>query len=478
MSFWEDLFKGFGRKPNEFNVIKNNKTSGSLNRPKNYSTNTDRKKKFNSSGGSFGSFKKNTDRFPVNRVQRKPSAPFVPSPNRVDRITQPNTYMGNPGAGVPSSVFEDTTPIMDPMESRINDILDSLDDTYEMPPAYQGDYGRANMMKALNDALGGALGGINSARSQTQGNFRESDRNLADMHAALQGNIRTEGAQSFNNIADTLIRNQSQTQDSAVNRLQQMEAQERAERMAMLKNLGIQASAASPESTVYDDASANIISRGNISQNLAQQDRATNLRYNEGMAQTAGMQGASRRAALNQQLQSILGQLSGKESDVKTDYSRQVAAAENEIDTRRMQYEAQRNGMSYEQWKNQQDNLRNTLGMLYENQNASANRDEERRRWEAEQEMQRQQMEIDSQPEPYEPPKPPKLTGLPGQIDNLVNAGFPPEEIQRGMAALEEGMAEGAFDRNSSTKDQVNYLISRRIPRAVAVQLVVAYGNV
>lgn len=479
MGFWEDFLfgakdkgkrafsptanqQGKGQTFARRGVVGPTRTSGAKASPvggkrvKNYSSNTDRRRI------------KNTDRFPVNRAQRSQlssAQKFVPSPNRVDRLTQPNTYMGNPTAN---------TPMIDPMEARIQDILDTLDDSYA-PPTIPGgeDFGRGAMLDALNKALGGALGGINSARNMTNSNFQESDRNLADMHAALQGNIRTEGAQNFKGIADSLVQGLQGNQTSGVNELQQMENKDRADRIAMLKNLGIQESGAAPESTVYDEAAADITSRGNISQNLARQDMGTNLAYNEGMAQTAGMQGASRRAALNQQLQNILGQLNIKESDVRNQYNQQVAAAESEAANRRMQWESQNNAMAYEQWQNQQNNLRDTLGMIYENQNSGADREEDRRRWEAEMELQRQQMQMEAN----EPVMPPKLTGLPGAIGNLANAGFDPAALQMGMRALEQGLAEGAFDRNSNPSDRVVYLTKKGVPTDVAVQLVTSYGN-
>lgn len=199
--------------------------------------------------------------------------------------------------------------------SLMEQLLDSLDDPYG---GFKGNVDTS----ALDAALKSRLSAIAGIRTNANNNFNVSDQNIANMHNAMKRDVETTGKATFNDISNDQIAGLQANQDQAVQALNAQKAKEQAERIAMLKNLGIEASGATPANNeAYDQGIASITSRGGAERANAVGDRATNLAYNQTVANSIGQQGAERRAALTQQLQGILGQLGMAESEANSDYT-------------------------------------------------------------------------------------------------------------------------------------------------------------
>lgn len=189
---------------------------------------------------------------------------------------------------------------------------------------------QANAMRILQEAFNSNIGALDGIRNNARSNFNESDRNLEAMHRVFQKDIGTKGAEEFRGITKEHIGSVENTTEQGTNRLAQMAQQQRAERQAMLKNLGIEAAGA-VESTEDDplmDSIGYIEKRGASQKNMAQGIGSANLARNQGMATAVGREGLERRADLQMQLDSILNGLTREEAGARNQFSSQKAQME------------------------------------------------------------------------------------------------------------------------------------------------------
>lgn len=298
---------------------------------------------------------------------------------------------------------------MGPSEpSMMEQLLDKLDDPY-------GGFNGKVDTSALDAALKSRLGAIAGIRTNTNNNFSVSDQNIANMHNAMKRDVETTGKAEFNDIANDQIAGLTSNRNEAVNFLNAQKAKENAERMAMLKNLGITASAGTPTDTsAYDQGISSIASRGAAETANAQGDRATNLAYNQTVANSIGQQGAERRAALTQQLQSILGQLGMAESEANSDYANGVA-----------QMTQQAKDRDYDMWNQNRNYDRQRYNDMFQQGMALDDQAFQREQWQAQQ----QQAMMKNMPQPM---------GFTSLANDLVNTGFGQDEAQNAMQILSQ----------------------------------------
>lgn len=256
----------------------------------------------------------------------------------------------------------------------------------------------------LDQALNARLGALNGIRDKSNQNFEKSDVALEGMHRAQQNRMNTEGVSRYNNIADTQKQNLTASNDIAQNNLAQVKADDMAKRQAMLQNLGIQAAGAQEDSSagVLNQTIGSIESREQADLVNADQDRASNLAYNQGMVNSVGQQGVERRSDLAQQLQTILGRVDMAQAD-----------AQSENAQARYQLEQQEGARQYDQFQNQRGFLSDTMGMM---QDDALKREEMA--------MKQSQM------------KPPEVGGFAGLGQDLLNTGYDPREVQNAMNIL------------------------------------------
>jgi len=238
-----------------------------------------------------------------------------------------------------------------PPKSPMEELLDKIHQTYS-----PGAGGLSNGMpkldySPLDTALAGKLKLIEDLKNQTNQNFDKSDLNLQNMHQAFQNDINTNGAANINKFSDQQVANQNAGRDSGIKILQDQKNADMAERTAMLKNLGIQASGAAedPNAAALNQGIASITSRGDANSDQAAQARNSNLALNQGMAQAIGNQGMERRQALNLQLQGLLGKLNGSEVDAKS----QDAAARLAYQQQQQNIALQQGQQDYGRWSDE-----------------------------------------------------------------------------------------------------------------------------
>lgn len=303
----------------------------------------------------------------------------------------------------------------------------------------------------LDNALKARMDAINGIRTQTNDNFQKSDGNLESMHNGFQNHIATDGAAAFNRIANTEKANLGQVNTDAQANLMKIKAEDMAKRQAMLQNLGIQESGATPDSSadVLTQTQGSIANRNEAEMVNAEQDRASSLAFNQGMAQSVGQQGVERRAALQQQLQGILGKLGMVEADAKSTDAQS-----------RYELEQNQGNQQYQQYRDRQGFLQDTLGMM---------QDDAQKQAELYQKSQSQ--------DPLE------VSGFSGLAQDLLNTGYETPEIQNAMQQLAQVTATDymkGVDPNAGYSQSaiLNKILQQRgIDPMLAIQLATNYGN-
>lgn len=315
--------------------------------------------------------------------QRAPSAMNLPSSN-AKQTTNRTPYTGWPAGQLsikPQQAPSNPNYIDDARDkamashaamSQINttqpeepSLLDTL--LGKLTGGYQGGPDQSQMdFSVLDRALSSRLAQIQGVRDQAQSGFDVSDRNVEGMHNAFKHQVETEGVDRYNKIADQQMQGLKDTSASAVGNLEAIKASDMAKRSAMLKNLGIEEAAPAHDvgSDPLNQAIASIQSRGDAEQSNAVGDRATNLAYNNTLANSIGQQGLERRGALAQQLQGILGKLDSAKLD-----------AQSQNDMERMKYTQSADSTAYDRWKDQQginQNLFNTLSSAQQKANGAS----------------------------------------------------------------------------------------------------------
>ena len=297
-------------------------------------------------------------------------------------------------------------------KSLFDDLLGDVTSDWGGPDKSKVDYG------PLDEALNARLGALNKLRETSQGNFNTSDANLESMHRGFQNHIQTEGAGNFNKIADTQKQNLQASNQQSQDYLANIKSQDMAKRNAMLANLGLTEESATSKDVSADplnEAVASIASRNNADVVNADQDRASNLAYNQGIATSVGQQGVERRSDLAQQLQSILGRIDMGTAD---------AQAENA--KARFQLEQNAEDRQYDQWRDNKGFKRDTLGMLQEDA------------------RERDKMAMEQQ-------DPREIPGVAGIAVNLRNSGYQDPEIQNAMRILAETTASDEYFRETNS---------------------------
>lgn len=328
----------------------------------------------------------------------------------------------------------------DPMQ----ELLDALNQRYEgtMPG-----FDDAEATAALDAAFGTTMQGITGLRDRTNQNFTESDQNLQSMHTAYQNDIANNGAAAFNKIADQHGNSIVGNRDSSVQALTALQDDSRAKREAMLRNLGLEASAAAPESTELQDAQQSIISRSNADKQSSDNIREANLAYNTGAAQSVGAAGLERRAALQRQLGEAMGTIDAKEMDARSAYQQQRASMASQkagMQNDRAQFE-------YGMFRDEQDGIR---GILDQMMNAQG-----------------------------ETPEAPVIKGYAGLAQDLVNSGIDQNTASNAMRAHAQLMSSPEYQNMKNRgQDPTPYMLRSMqeqfgIPPSVAIQLVTNYGN-
>lgn len=327
--------------------------------------------------------------------------------------------------------------------SLFDELLGKITSDWSGPDKSKIDY------SPLDAALNARMGALNSVRDKSQQNFNTSDANLESMHRGFQNHIQTDGSQRFNNIADTQKQNLTASNDIAQNNLQKIKAEDMAKRQAMLQNLGIQAAGAQEDSSAQglNQAIGSIESREQADVANADQDRASNLAYNQGIATSVGQQGVERRGDLAQQLQTILGRIDMAGAD---------AQAENA--QARYQLEQAEGGRQYDQWRDNKGFMQDTLGMLQQDA------------------MEREKLAMQA-------PKPNEVPGLAGLGQDLLNSGYEVPQVQQGMGVLADIVADDyrkGIDPNAGytqTDVLMRRLIENGVDRMLAFQLATNYSN-
>lgn len=341
-------------------------------------------------------------------------------------------------------------PMEEPQQgpSLMEQILDRLDDPYG---GFKGNVDTS----ALDAALKSRLSAIGGVRNTTNQNFDISDQNLQSMHNAFKRDVETTGKAEFNDISNDQIAALTANRNEGVNQLQGLKNEENAKRMAMLKNLGIEASAATPTDTsAYDQGISSISSRGQAENANAIGDRATNLAYNQTLANSIGQQGVERRSDLTQQLQSILGQLGMAESEAQGQYAQGKAQMQQQAADR-----------DYQMWNQNRQFDQSRYNDLFGQSQQLEERD-----------YQRQQDLIKMAQQ-----APPKTFGFGGLAQDLVNTGYGQDESQRAMQILSQVLVSPEMQTIPTEADRTAYvaqLLKRGgVNDVMAAQLATNYRN-
>lgn len=329
--------------------------------------------------------------------------------------------------------------------SLFDDLLGKITSDWSGPDKSKIDY------SPLDKALEARMGALNGLRDKSQQNFNTSDANLESMHRGFQNHIQTDGSQRFNNIADTQKTNLTASNDIAQNNLQQVKQQDMIKRQEMLKNLGIEAAGAQEDSSAQglNQAIGSIESREQADIANADQDRASNLAYNQGIASSVGQAGVERRGDLAQQLQAIFGKIDMASADAQSENAQQ-----------RYQLEQQEGGRQYDQWRTKQGFLQDTLGMVQDDA------------------FQRDKLAQEQASQ-----KPATIPGFAGIGQDLINSGYEVPQIQQAMGALSEitaGDYRKGIDPNAGYNDVsiINRRLQERgIPPMLAIQIATNYAN-
>lgn len=362
---------------------------------------------------------------------------------------QPGEYQSPTRQGhddIPESTYRDgPRPVA---KSPLEILMERLSEPYSGGPDPS-----SMDFSSLDKALQTRLGALNGARDQMRGNFDKSYHNLQAMHDQFQHQVQTEDAARYNQISDQQKGNLNADTQAGIGSMEQARAKAVAERQAMLQNLGIQAAGGAEDQGVaaLNNGIQVLNERNTTNQNLADQQRGTNLAYNNTVAQSIGQQGVARRSALAQQLQGLLGKVDLAEADAK---------AQNETERQRAISSAGNAG--YEQWNDQQGRNMDLFKVL------------------SDQELAREKMGMDTGAEP-------KPTGLSAVAADLENSGANPQAAQAGLAALSRILAggnylDGANGPNGNTPyDRANVIIQKLKGEGVddmtATQIGISYAN-
>lgn len=318
---------------------------------------------------------------------------------------------------------------------------------------YQGSDPSQIDFSALDKALESRLGALGGARNQIRGNFDKSDVALEGMHRAFENQVRTEDAARYNQIADQQKGNLNANAQQGVSALEASRAKQTAERQAMLQNLGIQEAGRAEDTSLegLNEGIDTINQRNNINQNMAEQQRGTNLAYNNTVAQSIGQAGVARRSALQQQLQALMG---------KVDMAEAEARSQNEIERSRQMSQA--NSAGYDQWNDQQNRYMDMFQILNGNEIA----------------RERMAMQMPNEVKP---------SGLNRVAADLETSGADPAMAQRGLAALSQILSEGNYlegangPEGNTPYDRVNIITQKLKARGVdpmtATAIGISYGN-
>lgn len=301
----------------------------------------------------------------------------------------------------------------------------------------------------LDKALEGRMTALQGARDKSQANFDTSDVNLESMYRGHQNNISTEGANRYNQIADTQKANLNASNAAAQANLQGIKAEDSAKRVAMLKNLGLEESAGATDVSAdpLNQAIGSIAARNDANVTNAEADRGTNLAFNQGVATSVGQQGVERRGDLSQQLQQVFSKLDMAGAD-----------AQSENAQARYQLEQNAGNQQYDEWQNQQGFYNETLGMLQKDA----------------QEMEKIRMGQN---------KPAEVGGFAGIPQDLRNSGYDDAEIQNVMSRLSEAVSSNDYKNASmSGGDKVSIAMKELADlgitdKALAFQAATNYVN-
>lgn len=344
---------------------------------------------------------------------------------------------------------EDTGP------SLMEQILDRLDNPYG---GFKGNVDTS----ALDAALRAQLGQIGQVRNQTNQNFTTSDQNLLGMHEAARNEIMTKGKERVQDIGNDQLAGLRDIRGDVTSDLQSYKAADDARRMALIKNLGLDPkSALAPSATqdVYNQGIKNVAERGAAEETNASEDLATNLAYNNTVANSIGQQGAQRRAELTQQLQSILGQLGRAEVDANSQYG----MAKNEM----VQQAQQRD---YDMWnQGRQFDLQRYNDLFGQKMQLD------------DQNFRREQAELDRQAAMAKAMGPMEVPGFGGLAEDLLNTGYEEPDTQRAMQVLSEVLSSDYMNGIPEGYDRTSILARRLrengINPVIATQLATNYGN-
>jgi hypothetical protein len=273
------------------------------------------------------------------------------------------------------------------------------------------------------------------------------------MHGAARNEVLTQGKQRFEDISNDQLAGLKASRQETVGELQRYKDEENAKRMAMLKNLGIEASGATPSDTsAYDQGIASITNRSAAEQANAVGDKATNLAYNTTVANSIGQQGAQRRSELAQQLQGILGKLGMAETEANQQYNMQ-----------RAQMQGQSDQNAYDAWQNERKFNQQRYNDLF---GQKMQMDEQAAR------QQQAMMKAGAGPE---------VLGYSGLAEDLLNTGFGEDESQRAMQVLSEILSSDYMKGIPEGYDKASILARRlrenQVNPVMASQLATNYSN-
>jgi hypothetical protein len=302
--------------------------------------------------------------------------------------------------------------------SLLETLLGKINTPYQRPDASQMNF------QALDQALKGKLGLIDSLKGQTQQNFDKADVNSQAMGDAFKNDILNGGAKNLNSIADQQKGNLSGDAASAVAAMQASKDKAMNDRIGMLKSLGIQdaGAAVDPSQNTFSQGMATVDSRLAGNQAQADQQRAGNLALNNTMAQSAGMEAMARRQALQMQLAQTLGKANMAEMDAK---SQDAAARSNIINGVNDQY--------YKQYKDQQDVARELFNTVLNDQTRNT----------------RYQMQYGNKNQ--------SGGGYAGIADTLASSGIDPNEAADGMSVLNDVLSSGNYLAGAQGQNQDPY---------------------
>lgn len=261
----------------------------------------------------------------------------------------------------------------------------------------------------LQQALKARMDNLNSIRGQTNQNYDKNDLALEQMHRAAQNEIQTKGRAEFQDIGQDNVHDLNADSGAGIQALQAIKNEDAAKRAAMLANIGQTqlAGSADPNAAILTEGQAAIGRRNGANVSEARGKQANNEAFNQTVATSVGQQGVESRAALTQQLQSILGKLGTVEAGYQNDYANQKSALEQRAEDQQYQHFRDRQGF---------------LGDTYNSIQSEADK-----RQQAAQEFAIAQQKAGQQ----------TPGGYGGMIYDLGKS-FPPDQVAKGISALSE----------------------------------------